>query len=81
MTVTVVGVTEAQRRFADLLRRAQSGEHIVITRRGAPVGELVPIDDARRRKMEAIAGLRRLAKGRKLNGMTIRQLIDEGRRF
>lgn len=51
----------------------------VFTRR--TMGELVPIDDARRRKMEAIAGLRRLAKGRKLNGMTIRQLIDEGRRF
>ncbi len=46
------------------------------------MAELVPASDERRQRVsEAIAGLEKFSKGRKLDGITIRQLIDEGRRF
>ena len=77
-----VGAYEAKTHLPELLRRVEKGERITITRHGHPVAELVPaIDDRRRKVSEAIAGLDRLRKGRKLGDMTIRQMIDEGRRF
>ncbi len=40
MDPTTVGVHEAKTQLSDLLRRAEAGETIVITRRGRPVAEL-----------------------------------------
>jgi prevent-host-death family protein len=40
---------ELRNNTADLLRRVQAGEEIVITTRGKPVASLVPIEAARRR--------------------------------
>ncbi len=36
-----VSVSEAKSRLAELIRRAEAGERVVITRRGQPVGEVV----------------------------------------
>lgn len=79
---TEVGAYEAKTHLPELLRRVEKGERITITRHGHPVAELVPASDERRRRVaESIAKLEELRKGRKLDGITIRQLIDEGRRF
>jgi len=41
--VTVVGAGEAKAKLSDLLRRAEAGEEIVVTRNGEPVAKLIPI--------------------------------------
>ena len=40
--MTTIGVHEAKATLSDLLRRVESGETVVITRRGKPVAELRP---------------------------------------
>ena len=82
MVTTTVGAYEAKTHLPELLRRVEKGERITITKHGHPVAELVPASDERRQRVgEAIAGLKEFSKGRKLDGVTIRELIDEGRRF
>jgi prevent-host-death family protein len=82
MATTTVGAYEAKTHLPELLRRVEKGERITITKHGHPVAELVPASDERRQRVsEAIAGLKEFSRGRKLDGVTIRELIDEGRRF
>lgn len=42
MTSTVTAAA-AKRGLADLLRRAERGEHIIVTRNGEPVAAIVPL--------------------------------------
>ena len=37
-----VNATEANQRFAELLGKAAAGETVIITKRGAPVAQLIP---------------------------------------
>jgi prevent-host-death family protein len=46
---------------ADLLRRVDAGEEIVITKRGDPVASLVPFEQSRRRWVPRAELVRRLA--------------------
>jgi prevent-host-death family protein len=46
---TQVAARELRNNTADLLRRVEAGEEIVITRRGAPVATLAPYAPPRRR--------------------------------
>ena len=79
---TTVGAYEAKTHLPELLRRVEKGERITITKHGHPVAELIPASDERRRRVaESIAKLQDFSKGHKLDGMTIRQLIEEGRRY
>ena len=79
---TTVGAYEAKTHLAELLRWVEKGERVTITKHGHPVAELVPASDERRRRVaESIAKLEEFPNGHKLDGMTIRQLIDEGRRY
>lgn len=80
--MTVVGVYQAKTHLSKLLDRVAKEEHITITRLGVPVAELVPpaakpcVTAA-----EAVAAIRKLRRGNRLWGVTIRQLIEEGRRY
>lgn len=47
--MTEVSARELRNASAQLLARAEAGEQIVITNRGRPVAELVPVRPARRR--------------------------------
>ena len=83
--VTEYAVAEAKARFSELLGRAEGGEEIVIKRHGEPVAKLLPVkpklsvEERRRRRLEYEAWLR--DHGPTLGpGMTIKDLIDEGRR-
>jgi prevent-host-death family protein len=76
-----VGAYQAKTRLSALLERVERGEEVVITKHGKPVARLVPaaVHD-RERVARAIAKLKELRKGNRLDGLTIRELRDEGRR-
>lgn len=55
-----VASRELRNNTADLLRRVDAGEQIVITRRGNPVASLVPFARSRRRWLPRTELVRRL---------------------
>ncbi len=77
-----VGSYEARIHWGALLDRVAKGEEITITRYGVPVARLVPARPAVQRDVrEAIEELKAFRKGRTLAPYTIRELIEEGRRY
>ncbi len=75
-----VGASEARTHFARLLARAAQGEQVVITRHGTPVARLVPVaepDSTRTRR--AITHFKASRKGRRLDGLSWKELRDTGR--
>lgn len=56
-----VASRELRNNTADLLRRVDAGEQIVITKRGNPVASLVPYERSRRRWLPRTELVRRLA--------------------
>jgi prevent-host-death family protein len=78
-----VGLSAAKTHLSALLDRVARGETIAITRRGRPVALLAPPPRAMKPDLRRIAEeMRQERKGRKLaKGLTIRQLIEDGRRF
>lgn len=82
-----VGAFDAKTHLNELLQRASKGEAIRITRRGVPVARLVPPEDGEREDARSLAdAIRRLRRGTtlgkaSLRKLTIRELIDEGRRY
>jgi prevent-host-death family protein len=44
-----VSIAEAKNRFSQLVRAAESGEAVIITRNGRPVAQLVPAPSSRRK--------------------------------
>ena len=82
-----VGSFEAQAHLPQLLTRVAAGEEILITRHGKPVAKLVPAEpiEAVGSKPDVKRVIRELRAFRKANtlgeGITIRDLIEEGRRY
>ncbi len=77
-----VGAYEAKTYLPSLLDEVEAGEIITITRHGVPVAKLVPAREVSRERIrEAVAALKQFSHGRELRGLTIRELIEEGRRF
>ena len=80
--MTTVGSYEAKTHLPRLLKRVAKGESITITKHGVAVAILIPANGGKRSDArEVIEELKRLRKGRKLRGVTIRELIEEGRRY
>jgi prevent-host-death family protein len=76
-----VGAHEARTHLPQLLDRVARGEEIQITRNGRPVARLVPEPAVETPDVLAvIARIKAFRKGRKLGGLTIRELAEEGRR-
>ncbi len=76
-----VGAYEAKNKFSELLERVKHGAEVVITKHDSPVARLVPAStliQAERKKMTT--ELRALSKKYSLKGLSVRELIDEGRR-
>ena len=80
---TSIGSFHAKTHFSSLLERVANGEVIEITRRGVPVAQLVPatLQDERENLKAVIEELKNFSRGRRLGRLTIRQMIEEGRRF
>jgi prevent-host-death family protein len=77
-----VGAFEAKTHLNELLQRASKGETIQITRRGIPVAKLSPPDSSQKEDGHILAAsIRQLRRGATLGKLSIRELIDEGRRY
>ena len=77
-----VGVYNAKTHFTQLLDEVERGETIEITRHGKPVARLTPLHERRRRTpAEAVEALLAFREEHSLDGLTVRELIDEGRRI
>ncbi|MDR3634469.1 MAG: type II toxin-antitoxin system prevent-host-death family antitoxin [Isosphaeraceae bacterium] len=79
-----VGSFEAKIHLPQLVERVAKGEEFTITKHGKPVARLVPAGAIKPRLdvRKVIAELKAFSKGNTLGkGVTIRELIDEGRRF
>jgi prevent-host-death family protein len=76
-----VGLFEAKQKLSELVDRASTGEQIGITRRGKLAAVIVPARTEVSLK-EVFADIERIRKRMKRlpNGVTIKDLIEEGRR-
>ena len=76
-----VGAYEAKTHLAQLLERVQKGESITITKHGVPVAVLVPPFRAHREEpAHVIDRLKQLRTQHTLGGLSVRDLIEEGRK-
>jgi len=80
--MTSVGASDAKTHLNALLKRVSKGETIRITRRGVPIAKLVPADAGDKEDpKQLIREIRELRKSATLGKITIRELINEGRRY
>jgi prevent-host-death family protein len=76
-----VGAFKAKTHLSSLLDRVAQGEEIVITRHGKAVARLVPdIGADRTRVDDAVSAIKTLRMNNTLDGLSWRDLRDEGRR-
>jgi len=76
-----VGIYEAKTHLPKLIDEVMSGDCIVITKHGVPVAILEPHETMRRSDpATVIAQLRDFRKKHALEGLSIRDMITEGRR-
>ncbi|MGE3075313.1 MAG: type II toxin-antitoxin system Phd/YefM family antitoxin [Dehalococcoidia bacterium] len=78
-----VGVYEAKTHFAKLLHDVERGECVTITRHGKPIARLEPVGDDQQSRTDAIEAMREFAAQHRgaFKGLSIRELIEEGRRY
>ncbi len=76
-----IGAYEAKTHLPRLLDEVEKGERITITKHGRPVAILMPAGSAPPGEADALMRwMREFRKGHRLDGVTIRELIDDGRR-
>ena len=77
-----IGAFEAKNRLSELLDAVENGEEIMITKHGRPVAKLVPVEKFdRARAREAAEWLIRTRKERSLGGLSIVDMIKQGRKY
>ncbi len=80
-TEVAMGAFEAKNKFSELLERVGRGAEFTITKRDRPVARLVPaVSLVKGRRKKAVAELRALRNRYSLKGVSVRTLIDDGRR-
>jgi prevent-host-death family protein len=76
-----VGAYEAKTHLPRLLERVFKGERITITKHGVPVAVLQPPDPAKKVDTRSvILEMRKFRDKHSLGGISIRDMIEEGRR-
>jgi len=76
-----VGAYEAKTHLSRLIDEVARGERFAITKNGVPVAMLVPVPASRKSDLgEVIQQLRELRREVKLEGLSLREMIEEGRR-
>lgn len=76
-----IGAYEAKTHLTQLLKRVAKGEKITITKHGVPVATLQPADSLKRTPVRDIVDqLKRFRSGHRLEGLSVRDMIEEGRR-
>jgi len=79
----MIGAFEAKTHLSALLDRVANGERITITRHGVPAALLVPVGQGEQKlsHKEIIEGMRELRTRVKPGKMSVRDMVNEGRRF
>ncbi|WP_456380791.1 type II toxin-antitoxin system Phd/YefM family antitoxin [Thiolapillus sp.] len=75
-----VGSYEAKSKLPALLRAVVDGEHIVITRSGKPIAELIPHRRSAGDIAETITRIKAMRQGIALGDNELKAMIEEGRR-
>lgn len=76
-----VGAYEAKTNLSKLLERVVRGEKITITKHGVPLAVLQPPASSRKAlPRQVIAEMRQFRDRHTLDGLSIRKMIEEGRR-
>lgn len=76
-----VGSYELKTHLAKFLARVMKGEIIAITRHGKEIARMIPSMQKKRYSKEEAWEKLRTMKRIPLKGMTIRELIEEGRKY
>ena len=77
-----IGASEAKTHLPKLLRRVQAGERFIITEHNRPVAELIPVQPHDSDKVRAtIARLKTFQETHSLEGLSVRQMIEEERKY
>jgi prevent-host-death family protein len=81
-TSEAVAANEVQENFALVLQRVVGGQEVTVTDHGVPVARIIPVRPANsvENKRLAFQKMDEIAARCRLNGLRIRDLIDEGRR-
>jgi prevent-host-death family protein len=74
-----VGAYEAKTKLGKLLEEVAAGETIVITKHGLALAVLSPATGSRAAARAAAAGLLEFRANHRLDGVSIRELIEDGR--
>ena len=76
-----VGISEAESHLPNLIERVAQGELITITKEGIPIARIIPVPGQSSPDLsKVIQDLKEFRKGKHLNGLSIRKMIEEGRR-
>jgi prevent-host-death family protein len=77
------GASDAKTHLSALLDGVARGERVTITRHGVPVAMLVPVADAgpKLTHEEIVKGMRALRKRVETDTRSVREMVNEGRRF
>lgn len=75
-----VGAYEAKTHLPKLLERVAEGEKITITKHGIPVATLQPANISKKKPVhETIEQLRQFRSKHRLGGLSLKEMIDDGR--
>jgi prevent-host-death family protein len=77
-----VSAFDAKTHLSQLLTKVENGESFTITRHKHPIATLSPVANIRSNESQkkAIKELLEFSKGNKLGGISIKEMIEEGRR-
>lgn len=77
-----VGAYEAKTHLPALLAKVEKGEKVTITKRGTPIAVIQPVEEQRKADLrQVIEDMLEARKGVTTGGMSIREMIEEGRRY
>ncbi len=77
-----IGAYEAKTHLPKLLEQVRKGERFVITKHGVPVAELIPVQKRSKQEVRAaIQGLKKFQTSHSLGGISVRELMEEGRKY
>lgn len=76
-----VGAYEAKTHLPKLLERVAKGEQFIITKHGVPIAKLSPVSSPGKEEVrKAIEELKAFGMSHSLGGLSIKAMIEEGRR-
>jgi prevent-host-death family protein len=76
-----VSAYEAKTHLSELLRKVKNGERVMITKHHVPIAMMTAVFPQRKRSVkETVEAIKSFRKGNTLGGLSIKEMIEEGRR-